>query len=353
MFCSHLLWLSRVQRLSRLLLLSGPMALGFPVLAQAQRLEIIPPPDPAALRLYRGDDSVDIRKVRMADAESLGIEKVWCRYQPDGEVPPDGTPDVKVVGLGNVTLAKDQEVEIALVLPAYSKIAAYSAALYFKKKGGPEEGEKFYAFRIDVLEPSGALSGAWAHWVGPLSFAFPAVILFFTVLLKSPAGRNFFQSPDPAGSYSLSRVQVWLWTNIVIFSYAYLYFTRGPNTLFPDSIWCLMGISLSSIGAATVLAVQKDQTRAQAALPAGSAAPAASPSGPLPPPMIGWFQSMLSEDGNPSIMRLQMFAWTIATAVFFVRQVFTTGMLWDVPSSLLVLMGISHASYLVDKGAQK
>ena len=69
------------------------------------------------------------------------------------------------------------------------------------------------------------------------------------------------------------------------------------------------------------------------------------------PVRLNWFTNMLSDNGEPSLMRLQLFVWTFATAAFFLYQVWSTETLWDVPSSLLILMGISHGGYLVDKGA--
>ena len=59
---------------------------------------------------------------------------------------------------------------------------------------------------------------------------------------------------------------------------------------------------------------------------------------------------MLSEKGQLSLMRLQMFGWTVVTGLRFIVHVFRTQQFWDVPVGLLVLMGISHAGYLGDKG---
>jgi hypothetical protein len=329
----------------------------------AQRLELVPSPDTTAYTVLRDREKLATRTVRMTGGDSLTIEKAWSHYVTDGEVPPDGTAAPAVIGLDHRTLTKDQEANFALSFPPYPKNGHYTVELFFKRKGGADEGEKFYSFKLSVLEPSGALPKAWTRFAGWLAAGFAVLILLLTFYVRGRDGRNFFQSPDADATYSVSRFQVWLWTIVVIFSYAYLYFTRGPNILFPSSIWALLGISLTSIGAATALAVKKDQPESTVLVGGSPAAPvvvsvtevpppAAPPIAPPRPPKVGWLRDMLSDKGNPSIMRLQMFAWTLATATFFLRQVYATGTLWDVPSSLLVLMGISHASYLVDKGVR-
>ena len=60
---------------------------------------------------------------------------------------------------------------------------------------------------------------------------------------------------------------------------------------------------------------------------------------------------MLSDDGQPSMMRLQLFGWTLVTIFLFLVVLYRKQELWDVPQTLVILMGISHAGYLGDKGA--
>src|SRR5229473_4645700 len=62
------------------------------------------------------------------------------------------------------------------------------------------------------------LVGRW--WAFVIAIAFLVAVLLLTVLVKSKGGFNFFQSPD--GAVSVSKVQVWMWTMTLIFSYVYL-----------------------------------------------------------------------------------------------------------------------------------
>jgi hypothetical protein len=179
------------------------------------------------------------------------------------------------------------------------------------------------------------LVGRWGSFA--IAIGFLLVVLLLTVLVKSEAGINFFQSPD--GAVSVARVQVWMWTMAIIFAYVYLFLWHGPPEKFPDSSWELMGISALSTGVARYIAVVTGKTQ-------------------TPAPEIqqkikkqNWLVSMLSDDGEPSMMRLQMFGWTLVTVFLFLMYLHKEQKLWDVPQTLVILMGISHAGYLGDKGA--
>ncbi len=177
--------------------------------------------------------------------------------------------------------------------------------------------------------------GRWGAF--GIAIGFLAVVLLLTLFVKSKNGFNFFQSPD--GAVSVSKVQVWMWTMTLIFSYVYLFLWHGPPEKFPDSLWELMGISALSTGTARYIAMVTG--KAQPVTDEAKATIAKQ----------NWLVSMLSDDGQPSMMRLQMFGWTLVTVFLFLMYVEKNQMLWDVPNALVILMGISHAGYLGDKGA--
>jgi hypothetical protein len=178
------------------------------------------------------------------------------------------------------------------------------------------------------------LLGRW--WSFGVAMLFLLVVLVLTVRVKSDKGINFFQSPDC--SVSVSKVQIWMWTMAIIFSYVYLFLWHGPPCDFPSSLWELMGISALSTGAARYIsAVTGDK------LP--------TPEAQATIDKQNWVVSMLSDDGQPSMMRLQMFGWTLVSVFLFLMFLHKEQKLWDVPQTLVILMGISHAGYLGDKGA--
>jgi hypothetical protein len=313
-----------------------------PALALKPTLEVVTA-EPAEFKLTRGQQMQKGLTVRNVSGADLAANGVAFKFKTDAA---GNTPDIakpKVTGLEEVTLKDKGETAIYLWFPAYDKDGEYSGELYLKLSGTDAE-VKFHSFKMTVQEPSPpAVSRNWSAFGAA---AFGVFVLTVAWLVRRKTKRSFFQSPD--GFYSVSRFQVFVWTAVIIISYAYLYFHTGPGVVFPDSIWYLMGISVGSLGIATGIAISKQQSAGGGVAPTSAPACGAGARGARP--RIGWLASMLSDDGNPSLARWQMFIWTIATAVFFLRQTFATNTLWEVPAGLLVLMGISHGGYLVDKG---
>jgi len=180
-------------------------------------------------------------------------------------------------------------------------------------------------------------------WSAGVAIVFLIVVLIITVTVGKKDGVNFFQSPD--GAVSVSKVQVWMWTMAIIFAYVYLSLWVGPPGTpgkgeFPNSLWELMGISALSTGTARYIAVTS-----------GKADQSIKPEVAEKIKKQNWVVSMLSDDGQPSMMRLQLFGWTLVTIFLFMIVLYRDQKLWDVPQTLVILMGISHAGYLGDKGA--
>ncbi len=201
--------------------------------------------------------------------------------------------------------------------------------------GQTQAGAAPAAVAAQAKEAPTYLVGQWGSFA--IAIGFLLVVLLLTVLVKSEAGINFFQSPD--GAVSVARVQVWIWTMAIMFAYVYLFLWHGPPEQFPDSLWKLMGISALSTGVARYIAVVTGKTQTPA------------PEVQQKIKKQNWVVSMLSDDGEPSMMRLQMFGWTLVTVFLFLMYLHKEQKLWDVPQTLVILMGISHAGYLGDKGA--
>jgi hypothetical protein len=309
-----------------------------PALAAKPKLEVLTT-EPSEFRLTRSQQMVKELTVRNVSGGDLAANGVDFKFETDaaGALPEITKP--LVTGLEGVTLQDNGETAIYLWFPAYSRDGEYSGDLYLKLPGTDVE-EKFHSFKMIVQEPSPrAVPKNWsAFWAAVLG----VFVLLLAWEVRRKTKRSFFRSPD--GFYSVSRFQVFVWTVVIVVSYAYLYFRMGPEVVLPDSIWYLMGISIGSLGIATGIAMTKQRNLGGGVAPAGGA----GAGGALP--RIGWLASMLSDDGNPSLARWQMFVWTVATAAIFLRQTFATNTLWEVPTGLLVLMGISHGGYLLDKG---
>jgi hypothetical protein len=310
-------------------------------------LEVVTPPQ-AQRKVLRDQEQIVPMTIRNRGTAPVALTKAYLEWEDEKASPTPPKVPV-VIGLDHVTLAAGKTTSIGLLVPAYSGIGKFAVVLRVVLTQEPPQTEILDRFVLEVEEPpTTGLTSKGSGWIAAL---LGLIVLGLTVWARVTVEKdgkkqkwNFFQSPD--GSYSVSRFQVWLWTVVIICSYAYLFFRQGAPPNMPDSIWALLGISLGSIGAATAMAARRDpdpppvttDDATKAVVPAVRQSPLAS---------------MLSEDGKPSVARLQMFAWTIATAIFFVFRLYDSGQLWDVPQNLLILMGISHAAYLADKAAQK
>ncbi len=146
------------------------------------------------------------------------------------------------------------------------------------------------------------------------------------------------------GNYSLSRLQMYLWTYAAIIGYVAVFMWDMKIPDIPESLYILMGVNFAATAASTAInttrkEVTNDTTKDK-------------------PDFVKdiFFESDTSLD----LPRSQMFVWTIVSlGVFFVLlcQSFNqpipagTPSLPDIPTGLIVLMGISHGAYLGVKGA--
>ena len=165
---------------------------------------------------------------------------------------------------------------------------------------------------------SWAIVTAW-----PVFLAIAIYIAFLTRLLLAD-GSCVLRSRTT--QWSLSKIQMALWTFLFGLSYLVLAIARREFLAISDGMFWLMGISSA--------------TAVGAAVSAAKAPPPATP-------------STLLADFNPgtgnyelSLHRCQVATWTVIVASMYVWQVYTTMALPDIPGNLLILMGISGGTYL-------
>ena len=235
----------------------------------------------------------------------------------------------------------------------------------------------------------------------PAAWALTAVglLLFFGVMVgltrRGPSMVGMLMGDD--GHLSLSKLQMGLWTLAVGMVVLYFAILRLDVPSVPESLVALMGMSLATTGisfhaaAKTAQAVDQAagqataQANAQAAARADQAAAAtvaqvaaAVPadtdvtllmvSPPAPPPAVlravlraaaaarvTWLWSDLvavdEDDGSRmvSLARAQMLFWTGLLLIVFITKTVLHGSLWEMPWSLVALMGISQVGYLAPK----
>ena len=207
--------------------------------------------------------------------------------------------------------------------------------------------------RDDGWDIVGAIFGGWA--------ASAFVIVFLAVLVGRGATRQWLGlAIDSRGRYSLSQLQLALWTLVILSLVAGIFIGRlwhGNNPLafiIPAQVLGLLGISLGSTVTAFAAKVQKNTSR-----PDNVAA-----SGPVDPWKPKLIQIFLQEEGTYAdqvvdITKFQNFIITIVLIVGYVvlavNTIRTDGTAASVTSlptfsgTFLVLLGISHAAYLAGK----
>lgn len=135
-----------------------------------------------------------------------------------------------------------------------------------------------------------------------------------------------------SGKYSLSNVQVLLWTVLVIFALCYAWFGTGELLSISSGILVLLGIS----GTTSVLVrtMGKDKNPAAAA---------------MVPTEASLKDIIWSEEEGFDLLRFQMLGFTLFTWCYSLLSVLRSEGLPEIPENLYVLMGISNATYIGGK----
>lgn len=158
--------------------------------------------------------------------------------------------------------------------------------------------------------------------------------------LRKKRRAKLVRSTNP---FSLSRVQLAVWTVIISCSYIYLQLcgTNCSTTDLNKTALILMGIGAGVTTAGALM----DKREILDARPRHQNSPSE-----------GFFMDILSDDNGISIHRFQNVIWTAIAMVIYINRVWaikTTGcMLPELSDTLLALTGISSATYLVVKSQE-
>ncbi len=145
--------------------------------------------------------------------------------------------------------------------------------------------------------------------------------------------------PKSTNPFSLSRVQLGIWTVVISCSYIYLQLCMGNcnDTGLNETALVLMGISAGVAAGGTIIdkrEIQDGRFRHQNS------------------PSEGFFVDILSDDNGISVHRFQKVVWTGIAVIIFLNKVYSikTGCaLPELSQTLLWLTGISSAAYLTLK----
>ncbi|MFI5417926.1 MAG: hypothetical protein ACHQ2Y_03380 [Candidatus Lutacidiplasmatales archaeon] len=160
---------------------------------------------------------------------------------------------------------------------------------------------------------------------------------------------------DEDGIPSLSRLQLFLWTSIVVYAFTWVAlirlfsgtaaFSGSVSADLPPNLVAIMGIS---VGSALASAAIQRKVKPNPSYDKGS-----------------WSNILVEIDssghGAPSLGRFQMLAWTVISVTIYVTVLIlrvahfwsngpvSTLTLPDLDTTLVVLMGISHTGYVGSK----
>jgi hypothetical protein len=140
---------------------------------------------------------------------------------------------------------------------------------------------------------------------------------------------------------------MYLWTLVVVIGYAAVFLSNFKTPDFkmldiPQNLYLLMGVNLAAAVTSTAIA-----TRNGVKKPVGQ------------PDFVKdiFFES---EKNSLDLPRVQMFVWTIVSLCYFAIMLIqkfaehgAEPSLPDIPTGLVVLMGVSHGAYLGAKAATK
>ena len=132
--------------------------------------------------------------------------------------------------------------------------------------------------------------------------------------------------------WSLSKIQMSLWTVIFSLSYVVLSSIRGDFMDITDGMFWLMGISsTTAVGAKAIVVANIDSVNTT-----------------NPSRLLSDYDDNYGANGGYrlSLHRCQMALWTVIVAAMSVVGVVTTMHLPDIPNQLLLLMGVSGGTYL-------
>ncbi|MXV14090.1 hypothetical protein [Hufsiella ginkgonis] len=147
---------------------------------------------------------------------------------------------------------------------------------------------------------------------------------------------------DPRYPFSLSKVQLAVWTVIISCSFIYLALCKGDCTDAPinQTALILMGIGVGVTASAAIIdkkEIGDNRVRHQNA------------------PSEGFFVDILSDNNGISIHRFQNVVWTVIAMVIYINKVCTIEagcLLPELSQTLLILTGISSATYVALKAGE-
>lgn len=187
-------------------------------------------------------------------------------------------------------------------------------------------------YKVGVVRLGGTRLAIFVVLAAALGFGFFLVASRTGALRdKEPPPKDMSVEPTKR-AYSLSRMQIAIWTLLVVYAYLFIWLITGDyNTEIPRTILAILGISAGTY--ATAAAIDKEKERG-----AGGRGATVAETESL-------FSDLLTGDAGASLHRAQFGLWSVVLMIVFIVTVYDTLAMPQFDASLLALMGISAAAY--------
>lgn len=175
-----------------------------------------------------------------------------------------------------------------------------------------------------------SLTIAFYKWweFGLWSLLYILILVAFAVL----AWRTNVLRASSTGPYSLSNAQLLFWTSLVMGAFIYTLLLTDVSMSFNTSILYMMGISLGTTGAATVIDQNKINNNTATVKK-----------------QQGFIKDLLTDGDSYSVQRVQTFAWNVILGVYFIIYTVNNKTMPEFSTTMLLLAGFSSTSYLAGK----
>jgi hypothetical protein len=156
------------------------------------------------------------------------------------------------------------------------------------------------------------------------------VVLLSAIVLSDSKPLVLMQelAQHSGGRYSLSNIQICMWTMLVLYALCYVWLATGEILSISSGILILLGIS----GTTSVTSQTLEAMQAQPQISSGNG-----------------LRDLVSKDGSFDMMRFQMLGFTIFTWCYALVSVLRSEGLPEIPEHLYLLMGISNTTYVASK----
>ena len=129
--------------------------------------------------------------------------------------------------------------------------------------------------------------------------------------------------------YSLSRTQLLYWTILFAAAYLFICATTGTMPDIPGSLLAIMGITAGTMATAKVI-----ENSHKAIVPIDPKAKSE-----------GFFLDILSDGSSINIQRFQNVIFNLLFGIIFIQKTWSTALMPDFDSNVLLLLGISAGTY--------